>query len=145
MMPALRRGAIPLPNAPKSVLRRDTSASFARRYGPLNNKEQLSIVDELVEEARRTGASVLTGGKPMGSGYLYPPTIIADVSDSHRIVREEQFGPVIPVLKYKTEEEAIERANSTTFGLGGSIWSRDHGRAAAMAEKMECGTVWINQ
>ena len=121
------------------------------RYGPLCNIEQLNVVRELVEDARSGGARVLMPeGAEAGSGggsrgYFHPPTIIADVDDSSRIVREEQFGPVIPILRYRTEEEAVARANATDFGLGGSVWSRDIERAAELAQQLECGMVWVNQ
>ena len=128
--------------------------NYSLRYGPLCNLEQLNVVRELVEDARSGGARVLMpegaeasgmSGGGSSRGYFHPPTIIADVDDSARIVREEQFGPVIPILRYRTEEEAVARANATDFGLGGSVWSRDLERATELAQQLECGMVWVNQ
>jgi acyl-CoA reductase-like NAD-dependent aldehyde dehydrogenase len=99
-----------------------------------------------VDDARAAGARILCGGKPSdGPGYFYPLTVIADATDDMRIVREEQFGTVIPVLKYKTVEEAIARANSLDVGLGGSVWGDDKAEAARFAQQLECGTAWVNQ
>ncbi|MFH4296577.1 aldehyde dehydrogenase family protein, partial [Acinetobacter baumannii] len=72
------------------------------------------------------------------------PTILTEVSDSCRVVQEEQFGPVLPVLKYTDINDAIARANDSEFGLGGSIWSSDHKAAQTYATQLQCGTVWIN-
>lgn len=108
-------------------------------------KQQLDRVHGLVLDAKARGGTILCGGAPLGRGYLYPPTIVADVDDSHRIVREEQFGPVLPVLRYSTDEEAIARANNTPYGLGGSVWSPDVEKATAMASRLECGMAWVNQ
>jgi acyl-CoA reductase-like NAD-dependent aldehyde dehydrogenase len=114
--------------------------------GPLSNKMQFDKVTELVDDARAAGARILCGGKPSdGPGYFYPLTVIADATDDMRIVREEQFGTVIPVLKYKTVEEAIARANSLDVGLGGSVWGDDKAEAARFAQQLECGTAWVNQ
>jgi acyl-CoA reductase-like NAD-dependent aldehyde dehydrogenase len=72
-------------------------------------------------------------------------TLIADATDDMRVVKEEQFGPVIPLLKYRTVEEAIQRANALEFGLGGSVWGDDPDQAARYASQLECGTAWVNQ
>merc|ERR1719229_902734 len=84
------------------------------RFGPINNKMQLARVEELVEDAKKAGARVVAGGQrfsPNGkNGYFYEPTVLADVAEGVRIVDEEQFGPVLPLLKYKDVEEAIDRA-----------------------------------
>jgi acyl-CoA reductase-like NAD-dependent aldehyde dehydrogenase len=114
--------------------------------GPLSNKMQFDKVRALVDEARAAGARILCGGKPTGgSGYFYPLTVIADATDDMRVVREEQFGTVIPVLKYSTIDEALERANSLEVGLGGSVWGDDVAQASAVAQKLQCGTAWVNQ
>jgi acyl-CoA reductase-like NAD-dependent aldehyde dehydrogenase len=92
------------------------------------------------------GARIVTGGvKPQTPGYFYPLTVIADATDQMRVVCEEQFGPAIPILKYKTVDEAIQRANSLAVGLGGSIWGNDTEAAAEYAARLECGTAWVNQ
>jgi acyl-CoA reductase-like NAD-dependent aldehyde dehydrogenase len=114
--------------------------------GPLSNKMQFDKVCAMVNEARDAGATVLCGGvPPQGPGFFYPLTVIADASDEMRIVREEQFGTVIPVLKYKTVDEAVARANSLEVGLGGSVWGDDTAAAAAIVQRLNCGTAWVNQ
>lgn len=113
--------------------------------GPLQNKMQYDKVVELVEDAKRNGARVLCGGQATnGPGYFYPITIVADVSDGIRIVDEEQFGPILPVIRYKDLDDAIERANALDVGLGGSAWSSDPEKAKAVAHRLECGTAWVN-
>jgi acyl-CoA reductase-like NAD-dependent aldehyde dehydrogenase len=113
--------------------------------GPVQNKMQYDKVVELVEDAKRNGARILCGGEaPDGPGFFYPVTIIADVTDGMRIVDEEQFGPVLPVIRYSNLEDAIERANALDVGLGGSAWSADPAKAKAVASRLECGTAWVN-
>jgi acyl-CoA reductase-like NAD-dependent aldehyde dehydrogenase len=114
--------------------------------GPLSNQMQLDKVSSFVEDARNQGARVMTGGKRNpGAGYFYPLTVIADATDDMLITREEQFGPVIPLLKYRTLDEAVSRANALDVGLGGSVWGDDLEQCKAVASRLECGTVWINQ
>ena len=95
------------------------------KFGPINNRMQLARVSELVEDAKASGARVVAGGNtfsPNGkNGFFYEPTVLADVQEGVRIVDEEQFGPVIPLIKYTDVEDAMERANATDFGLGGSV------------------------
>jgi len=118
----------------------------ATLIGPVSNQMQLRKVAEYVEDARAHGARIVTGGvRPGGPGYFYPLTVIADATDDMRVVKEEQFGPVIPILKYRTVEEAIQRANALEFGLGGSVWGDDLDLAARYAAQLECGTAWVNQ
>jgi acyl-CoA reductase-like NAD-dependent aldehyde dehydrogenase len=113
--------------------------------GPVQNKMQYDKVVNLVEDAKRNGGRVLCGGEaPDGPGFFYPLTIVADVSDGMRIVDEEQFGPVLPVIRYTNLEDAIERANALDVGLGGSAWSSDFEKAKAVASRLECGTAWVN-
>ena len=114
--------------------------------GPVANRMQLDKVVGYVEDARAQGARVVLGGKKTaGPGYFYPITVLADVSDDMRVVKEEQFGPVIPIVKYATVDEAIARANSLEVGLGGSVWGDDPNAAAELATRLECGTAWVNQ
>jgi acyl-CoA reductase-like NAD-dependent aldehyde dehydrogenase len=114
--------------------------------GPVSNEAQRDKIESMVDEARVRGARIVTGGvKPTTRGYFYPLTVIADASDDMRVVKEEQFGPVVPILKYATVDEAIQRANSLDVGLGGSIWGNDPATAARYAERLECGTAWVNQ
>ena len=116
------------------------------QLGPINNQPQFERVQELVEDARQSGARMVTGGQRLGDrGYFYAPTIVADLADGARLVDEEQFGPVLPVVPYTELDDAIERANATHFGLSGSVWSSDTARAEAVARQLECGTAWVNQ
>ena len=78
-------------------------------------------------------------------GYFYEPTIVADLTNGSRLVDEEPFGPIVPVIKYQDEDEAIRLANDSPNGLGGSIWSSDRAKASELAKRLECGTVWINE
>ena len=119
--------------------------------GPVQNERQYDVVADLVQSARRSGR-VLLGGKPAklrkkmgGKGYFYPPTIIADLDNGDRLVDEEQFGPALPIIRYRRIEEAIEKANDNPNGLGGSVWSRNVDKARKIAGRMECGSVWINK
>ena len=113
--------------------------------GPVSNKMQFDKVADFVEDARKQGAKIVIGGNPPKQpGYFYPLTVIANATDDMRVVKEEQFGPVIPLVKYKTVEEAIERANALEVGLGGSIWGNDVKEAAKYASRLECGTAWVN-
>jgi len=116
------------------------------QQGPIQNREQYERVVGILEDTRRTGARILAGGVvPTGDGYFFPPTIVADIAEDSRLVREEQFGPIVPVLKFSDIEDALRRANDTRFGLSGSVWSRDPERAAAVASRLEVGTAWVNQ
>ena len=114
--------------------------------GPLTNAMQRDKVSAYVEEARAQGARIVIGGKtPPGKGYFYPLTVVADATDGMQLVREEQFGTAIPILSYKTIDEAILRANSLDVGLGGSVWGNDEKEAEKYASQLECGTAWVNQ
>ena len=116
------------------------------QYGPIQNRMQYDKVVGILNDTKRAGARILAGGDiPGGDGYFVPPTIVTDVAETSRIVREEQFGPVVPVLKFSDVDDAVRRANDTRFGLAGSVWSRDPERAAAIAVKLEVGTAWVNQ
>jgi acyl-CoA reductase-like NAD-dependent aldehyde dehydrogenase len=115
------------------------------QLGPLNNREQLDRVTELLTDALDHGAEAVTGGaRPDGPGWFFEPTIVAGATDGTALVDDEQFGPVLPVLSYRSVDEAIERANASHFGLSGSVWSADSDRAAEVAAELECGTAWVN-
>ncbi|AUN31032.1 MULTISPECIES: aldehyde dehydrogenase family protein [Niveispirillum] len=115
------------------------------RLGPVQNPMQFDRVKRLVEQARQAGARVLCGGEPAeGPGLFYPVTILADAYDGMDIVDEEQFGPAVPIIRFTDIEDVIARANASESGLGGSIWSRDLEKARALAARLECGSVWIN-
>jgi acyl-CoA reductase-like NAD-dependent aldehyde dehydrogenase len=114
--------------------------------GPVSNKMQLDKVIGYVDDARAQGAQIVTGGtRSDAPGFFYPLTVIANATDDMRVVKEEQFGPVIPLVKYRTVDEAIRRANSLEVGLGGSVWGDDPEEAAKYARQLECGTAWVNQ
>lgn len=113
--------------------------------GPLQNKSQFEKVLGLIEDAKTKGKVIAGGGRAEGKGYFIRPTIVRDIEDGARLVDEEQFGPVLPVIKIKDGEDAVRRANASEYGLGGSIWSKDLDRAMDLAGRMDTGTVWINK
>ena len=99
---------------------------------------------QAVAEAWRNITAV--GGKPLDrDGYFIPPTIVRDLPEDARLVQEEQFGPVLPVLAYDDVDDVIARANASEFGLGGTVWGRDLEAATRVAERINSGTVWVNQ
>jgi len=113
--------------------------------GPINNKPQFDRVSELVSEALDGGATAVAGGAPVdGPGYFFQPTVIAGATEGTRLVDEEQFGPALPVIPYRDVDDAVARANGTMYGLSGSVWSGDVEKAAAVAERLEVGTAWVN-
>jgi len=114
--------------------------------GPLQNKRQFDRVVELVEDARANGGTALIGGEaPGGANYFYPVTFITGVSDGVRLVDEEQFGPVLPIITYTDLDDAIKRANGTDFGLDASVWGTDRAETARVAALLEAGTVYENK
>ncbi|MCZ6585721.1 MAG: aldehyde dehydrogenase family protein [Gammaproteobacteria bacterium] len=116
------------------------------KLGPLQNKMQFDKVVELFEVTKRSGARILVGGNvPNRPGYFLPPTYVTDIADDSRLVTEEQFGPIVPILKFSELEDAIRRANDTRFGLSGSVWTTDSERGKAVAKQLEVGTAWVNQ
>jgi acyl-CoA reductase-like NAD-dependent aldehyde dehydrogenase len=116
------------------------------QLGPIQNKEQYEKVIGILSDTTAQGARILAGGRvPEGPGYFFPPTVVADIDEHSRLVQEEQFGPIVLVLKFSDEEDALRRANDTRFGLSGSVWSADPERAARLAARLEVGTAWINQ
>jgi acyl-CoA reductase-like NAD-dependent aldehyde dehydrogenase len=115
------------------------------QMGPIQNQAQFEKVKGFLEEARRNGKIVAGGGVLEREGYFVQPTIVRDIPDDARLVREEQFGPVLPVLRYSDIDDVIERANDTDFGLGGSVWSSDRDRAFGVAARLNAGTVWVNK
>jgi len=113
--------------------------------GPIQNRMQYDKVLGLLEDAKAQGGRVLCGGAvPEGPGYFLPYTLVADVTDGMRIVDEEQFGPLLPIIRYSDVDDAIRRANGLETGLGGSVWSSNPERAAEVASRLECGTAWVN-
>ena len=117
----------------------------ATKLGPINNAPQYERVKMLVSDALSHGATAVTGGAAMdGAGYFFQPTILTGAHEGLRIVDEEQFGPALPVMTYRSVDEVLERANNTNFGLSGSVWGGDTERAAQVASQLECGTIWVN-
>jgi succinate-semialdehyde dehydrogenase/glutarate-semialdehyde dehydrogenase len=114
--------------------------------GPLINKAAVEKVEEHIADALKHGASVVTGGKRHSlGGNFFEPTILANVSSKMMVAREETFGPVAPLFKFKTEEEVIAQANDTPFGLAAYFYARDLGRVWRVAEAIECGIIGINE
>ncbi|MBB83749.1 MAG: aldehyde dehydrogenase [Deltaproteobacteria bacterium] len=115
-------------------------------FGPVQNAMQYDIVCDLAKSAREDGGRFLVGGEPPeGKGYFFPLTIVADVTDGHRLVDEEPFGPILPVIRWSEDDDVIRRANDTRFGLGGSVWSANAEKATEMASQLETGSAWVNQ
>lgn len=113
--------------------------------GPLQNKAQYEKVKRLIKSARKDG-KILSGGVVKGKkGYFIKPVIVRDVKDGDDIVDKEQFGPVLPVVKYSNIAKAGKSANNSDYGLGASVWSGDVRAATRVASKIESGTVWVNQ
>ncbi|MBJ7441431.1 MAG: aldehyde dehydrogenase family protein [Sphingopyxis sp.] len=115
------------------------------QIGPIQNAAQYEKVKGFLDAARADG-TIVAGGQAMErAGYFIAPTIVRDVTDGMKIVDEEQFGPILPLIKFDDVEDVIARANASDYGLGGSVWSADVGRAAAIAARIESGQVWVNQ
>jgi acyl-CoA reductase-like NAD-dependent aldehyde dehydrogenase len=118
----------------------------ATQLGPIQNQRQYQRVLALIDDTRRRGARILSGGHALpGPGYFIAPTVVCDIAEDARLVREEQFGPVVPILKYTEIEDALRRANDTRYGLSGSVWGTDLERAGRIASRLEVGTAWVNQ
>jgi acyl-CoA reductase-like NAD-dependent aldehyde dehydrogenase len=119
--------------------------------GPLNNLRQWEYIKDLVAEIEEKGEGrIITGGKvPENSaysrGYFFEPTLVVDVPSESRLLKEEVFGPVLPIVKVKDFDEAIEKANNTSYGLGASIWTKNLDRAIYGCEQLNAGIIWLNQ
>jgi succinate-semialdehyde dehydrogenase/glutarate-semialdehyde dehydrogenase len=116
------------------------------KVGPLIDDSQQAKVKELVDDAVAKGAQTIVGGHiPDGRGYFYEPTVLANISDDARVLKEEIFGPVAPVKDFSSEEEAIAAANDTEYGLVAYVFTRDMKRALRVCEGLETGMVGLNQ
>jgi acyl-CoA reductase-like NAD-dependent aldehyde dehydrogenase len=121
--------------------------SWDTDVGPMASDEQFEIVRELVDEAVASGAKLECGG-PVDveglSGRFFAPAVLTGVTHEMRIMREEVFGPVVPVMQVRDEEEAVRLANDSEFGLGASVWTSDRDKGRRIARRLETGMVWIN-
>lgn len=115
--------------------------------GPIQNKMQFEKVSDLISHTREEGAEFLLGGETptSDSGFFVPVTIVANPPDDSRVVVEEAFGPVLPLLKWTDDNDVVKRANETQYGLAASVWGKDLERAEKIANQIEAGTVWINE
>jgi 5-carboxymethyl-2-hydroxymuconic-semialdehyde dehydrogenase len=117
----------------------------ATEIGPLINREHFNKVTSYFDIAREDGAAIAAGGTRVGDqGYFVHPTLFTGASNSMRIAREEIFGPVLTSIPFTTEEEALEMANDTQYGLTGYVWTNDLTRALRFTEKLEAGMIWVN-
>jgi acyl-CoA reductase-like NAD-dependent aldehyde dehydrogenase len=123
----------------------DDGIKQGTQMGPLQNKAQFEKVKGFLDEAKRYGKIVAGGGVLPRKGYFVSPTIVRDIPDDSRLVREEQFGPIVPVLRYEDLNDAIARANDSDYGLGCTVWSSDPERALDVARRVEAGVIWINK
>lgn len=115
------------------------------QMGPLQNKQQFEKVMGFLDSAKKDGKIIAGGGRKGDKGYFIEPTVVRDIAEGSKLVDEEQFGPVMPVIKYSDPKDAVRRANASEYGLGGSIWAKDSEKAWALAEAMESGSVWVNK
>jgi acyl-CoA reductase-like NAD-dependent aldehyde dehydrogenase len=120
-------------------------AEQGNRYGPIQNEPQYRRVLDLLDDARASGLTLLEGAAVPARGYFVPLTLVDNPPDDARVVVEEAFGPVLPLLKWTDVDEVITRANDTEYGLAGAVWSADVAKATEIAHRLDTGTIWINQ
>lgn len=113
--------------------------------GPVQNRAQYQRVTELIEDARASGLTLLQGEAPEGPGYFVPLTVVDDPPDTARVVTEEAFGPVLPIMRFRHVDEVVARANASEYGLAGAVWSADIDQAVEIAGRLDTGAVWINE
>jgi len=117
----------------------------ATEQGPQVDQDQFRKVMGFIESGKKQGAKLVAGGNRVGDkGYFIEPTVFADVQDNMQIAQEEIFGPVQSIIKFKDMDEVVERANKTMYGLAAAVWTRDIGKAHAIANNVRAGTVWVN-
>lgn len=113
--------------------------------GPVQNRPQFERVQSLLDDCNEQGYRLIQGKSPRGTGYFVPATLVDNPPRDSRIVREEQFGPVLPLLSFENVDQVVEEANATDFGLAGTVWSSNIDLALSLAERLETGSVWINE
>jgi acyl-CoA reductase-like NAD-dependent aldehyde dehydrogenase len=123
----------------------DDGLKQGAQIGPLQNRMQYEKVKTFLADAHANGTIVAGGEIEDRPGFFIRPTIVRDIFDGTMLVDEEQFGPILPIIRFSDAEDALGRANASVFGLGGSIWSNDREAAYDLAGRMEAGTVWINK
>src|SRR5271154_5239640 len=117
----------------------------ATEQGPQVDEDQFHKVMGFIESGKKQGAKLVCGGNRVGDrGYFIEPTVFADVQDNMKIAEEEIFGPVLSIIKFKSIEEVVDRANRTAYGLAAAVWTRDIAKALAIANSVRAGTVWVN-
>lgn len=112
--------------------------------GPIQNRRQFDRVQALLAEAQASGLRLIQGSCPPGEGFFVPVTIVDNPPDDARVVTEEAFGPILPMMRFADVEDAISRANDCPYGLAGAVWAKDEALAISIARRLETGTVWIN-
>ncbi len=129
------------------TLKQGPGTEEAVDIGAMSNERQLQIVADHVNDAERRGAKILTGGRRGANpgGFFYEPTVLINVDHQMTIMREETFGPVLPVMTFKSDDEAIKLANDSVYGLTASVWTKDIARGRRIAEQIEAGTVMVNE
>lgn len=115
--------------------------------GPVQNRMQFDKLKSFLDDIKAHGQNIVLGGEidESQSGYFFPITVVDNPPEDSKIVQEEQFGPILPILAYDDVDEAVERANASIYGLGGSVWGRDTKAAVAVANRVEAGMVWVNE
>lgn len=133
--------------AETKALKQGIGTEAAVDVGSMTNLRQLQIVEDHVNDAEERGATILCGGKRGDDreGYFYQPTVLTNVDHDMTIMRDETFGPILPVMTFKSDEEAVQLANDSAYGLTASVWTKDIARGRRIAERIEAGTVMINE
>jgi len=121
-------------------------ADQGTNLGPIQNQRQYERVLDLIDDAKTNNLTLLEGADvPEGEGYFIPITIVDNPPEASRVVQEEAFGPILPMLKFEDIDDVIDRANASEYGLAGAVWSKDTDKAVEIARRMETGTIWVNQ
>ena len=129
----------------KQIVIGDSVVEAEVAIGPLQNKAQFDRVQSYLKDAKTNGKIIAGGEVPDRKGFFIPPTIVRDIAEGAALVDEEQFGPVLPVIRYSDIDDAVDRANASPYGLGGSVWSSNVDRARAVAASLDVGNAWINK